>query len=355
MEKKSFAGFDYNSKIDYAKDKIDDLGPRLPCIWCCAFKWQDESNGMCCNGGKVQLHAIQHYPEPLQSLLIHQDARSEQFLSSIRKYNGCFQMTSFGAKEVRGGNFMPTFKVQGQVYHRIGSIMAKPQTQPSFLQIYFVGDDDNERDIRCKIYSGVNSELVGQLQKLLHKHNKYILDLKAAIDSVPKGQKEFKVIINADKKPAGEHQGRFNAPTSQEVAILIAGQEFEKRDIVLHSRDNRVIRISETHRAYDALQYPLIFCRGEDGYHINIPQCDPKTNEPLKKTVSAADFYSYRLMERDGIENSLLLFRSLLSQFLVDMYAKIETERLNWIRNNQKKTKKRGIRCNVVLHNFYFY
>lgn len=31
-KKKSFAGFDYNSKIDYAKDKIVDLGPRLPCI-----------------------------------------------------------------------------------------------------------------------------------------------------------------------------------------------------------------------------------------------------------------------------------------------------------------------------------
>lgn len=30
-------------------------------------------------------------------------------------------MASFGAREVKEGNFMPTFKVEGQVYHSIGS------------------------------------------------------------------------------------------------------------------------------------------------------------------------------------------------------------------------------------------
>lgn len=42
-------------------------------------------------------------------------------------------------------------------------------------------------------------------------------------------------------------------------------------------------------------------------------------------------------MKRDGEECHLLLYRNLLNQFLVGLYAKIETERLNWIRNNQKK------------------
>lgn len=74
---------------------------------------------MCCSSGKVQLSKLGLYPEPLHSLLTHQDPLSEQFLKNALKYNGCFQMTSFGAKEVREGNFMPTFKVQGQVYHRI--------------------------------------------------------------------------------------------------------------------------------------------------------------------------------------------------------------------------------------------
>ncbi|XP_044582937.1 uncharacterized protein LOC123263956 [Cotesia glomerata] len=248
-------------------------------------------------------------------------------------------MTSFGAKEVREGNFMPTFKVQGQVYHRIGSLMSEPNQKPSFLQIYFVGDECHERDIRCGIYPGVYPELVHQLQKLLYQHNKYLKDFKAAIDSIPKDQKDFKVIINADRKPAGEHKGRFNAPQAKEVAVLIVGQDFEKRDIVLHSRDNKLMRISETHRSYDALQYPLMFCYGEDGYHINISKRDETTKLPLDKTVSASEFYSFRIMERENEVCYLLRFRNLLNQFLVDMYAKIETERLNYIRNNQKKLR----------------
>ncbi|XP_044591470.1 uncharacterized protein LOC123269700 [Cotesia glomerata] len=72
---------------------------------------------------------------------------------------------------------------------------------------------------------------------------------------------------------------------------------------------------------------------------INIPKRDAKTRSPLKKTVSASEFYSYRLMERVSEICHLVLFRNLFNQFLVDMYAKIETERLNWIRNNQTKLR----------------
>lgn len=39
-------------------------------------------------------------------------------------------MTSFRAKEIREGNFMPTFKVQGQVYHLIGNLLPAEGAQP---------------------------------------------------------------------------------------------------------------------------------------------------------------------------------------------------------------------------------
>jgi len=97
--------------------------------------------------------------------------------------------------------------------------------------------------------------------------------------NIPKGQ-EFKVMIHADRKPANEHRGRYKAPTTSEVALVIMRHDLKKIDIVLHSRDTKLVRISETHRAYDALQYPLIFCRGEDEYFINIPQCDPNSKVP---------------------------------------------------------------------------
>lgn len=71
--------------------------------------------------------------------------------------------------------------------------------------------------------------------------------------NVPEGQ-DFKVVIRADRKPTTEHKGRYNTPTTSEVALVIVGQEFEKRDIIFHSRDPNLIRIGETHRAYEAFQ-----------------------------------------------------------------------------------------------------
>ena len=50
-------------------------------------------------------------------------------------------------------------------------------------------------------------------------------------------------------------------------------------------------------------------------------------------------------MVRQGEDNHLLYFRSLFSQLLVDMYAKIETERLNYIRNNQAQ-----LRADIYIH-----
>lgn len=144
---------------------------------------------------------------------------------------------------------------------------------------------------------------------MLHNVNVYIKDLKTAMDKVPPNCDQFQIIVNADKKPSGEH--RFNAPVPKEVAIVIVGQQFEKRDIILQSRDNKLQRISELHRLYDALQYPLMFCRGEDGYSVDIAQVDPKTKLPLRKKVSAASFYAYRMMVREDDFNNILLYRTL--------------------------------------------
>ncbi|GFQ65993.1 uncharacterized protein TNCT_108461 [Trichonephila clavata] len=154
------SAFKYKPNVDYSMDEIVNLGPRLPCSWCRALKWKIETQCMCCSGGKVQLPNLEPYPEHLYSLLTHQDPLSEHFLSTICKYSGCFQMTSFGAKEIKEGNFMPTFKVQVQVYHIIGSLIAGDHQKPLFLQIYFMGDDHCEKDIRCSIYPEIKPELI---------------------------------------------------------------------------------------------------------------------------------------------------------------------------------------------------
>lgn len=51
------------------------------------------------------------------------------------------------------------------------------------------------------------------------------------------------------------------------------------------------------------------------------------------------DFYAYRIMIRSGQSNHILKCRELFHQFIVDMFAKIESERLLFLRLNQKKLR----------------
>ncbi|XP_062541344.1 uncharacterized protein LOC134209376 [Armigeres subalbatus] len=148
-----------------------------------------------------------------------------------------------------------------------------------------------------------------------------------------------KIVIHADKTPVGEHARRFNAPTVDDIAIIIVGENLPSRDIVLHRRDDQLKRISETHRSYDALQYPLLFWQGDDGYHFTIPMIDPSTGTETNKKVSSMNYYAYRMMVRENDPNHIQKYRKLFHQYAVDMYVKIETERLTFIRFNQQKLR----------------
>ena len=95
---------------------------------------------MCCSNGRAELLPLGDTPEILKSLLLGQSIDSAHFLLNIRKYDSAFQMKSFGCTEqVCLSCFMPTFKVQDQVYHRIGSMLSLPDEELQFLQIYFMG------------------------------------------------------------------------------------------------------------------------------------------------------------------------------------------------------------------------
>jgi len=78
----------------------------------------------------------------------------------IRKYNDCFKMTSFGAKKRLTEGFMPTFKVQGQVYHLVRSLVHKLYQNAQFLQIYFEGKDETEVRLKCANFPDFKPELV---------------------------------------------------------------------------------------------------------------------------------------------------------------------------------------------------
>ena len=108
-------------------------------------------------------------PAPLDSLFNGDHTDSRDFQRNIRKFNKAFAMTSFGAtREVRWDGWDPTFKVQGQVYHRVGSLLPQADQHSAFLQLYFIGNPEDEAHQRCGHHTGLKEVLVYDLQQSLH-------------------------------------------------------------------------------------------------------------------------------------------------------------------------------------------
>ncbi|XP_039954205.1 uncharacterized protein LOC120770689 [Bactrocera tryoni] len=121
------------------------------CNHCGALKFAGETPGLCCLSGKVKLPPLPLPTEPLRSLLTGETPESRHFLSNAQKYNGCFQMTSFGADIIHERGFIPTFEIQGQIHHLIGSLLPLEDAQHKFLQIYFMGNVEHQLDQRQTI------------------------------------------------------------------------------------------------------------------------------------------------------------------------------------------------------------
>lgn len=63
----------------------------------------------------------------------------------------------------------------------------------------------------------------------------YIKDLMTTLQKISKNYEKFEVVILADEAPVDTHSGRYIALSIDEVVLVIVGQQFEKRDIILQS------------------------------------------------------------------------------------------------------------------------
>ncbi|GKE50856.1 hypothetical protein Tco_1486012, partial [Tanacetum coccineum] len=124
--------------------------------------------------------------------------------------------------------------------------------------------------------------------------------------------KKLKLKLIGTRKRDGRD---YNLPTAFEVAALIIG-DFDstknKKDIILHCQDGDLMRISELHHSYLAMQYPLFFPYAEDGYrteifHYGVTDYDEKnkgTHGPDRVTTAVdgeevdeiKDFYDCRYL-----------------------------------------------------------
>jgi hypothetical protein len=195
----------------------------MVCSHCQAKKFKSESPGICCNG-KIKLCQLEPPPQELLTYTSGDMSESKHFLSNIRKYNSCFQNTSFGTTSVvEQPGFPSIFTVRGQIYHKAGSLLPLPDQPPTFLQLYFIGNKQVETDQRCTYIPGTGRQIVLSSQRMFHDHSHLIETFKTALERMP----------TDDQRPAGEHEQGFNAPQVDKVVVVISGYEFHQQAIII--------------------------------------------------------------------------------------------------------------------------
>ncbi|XP_076883266.1 uncharacterized protein LOC143531982 [Bidens hawaiensis] len=344
-----------------SSDYLDHGDQNVMCGVCKALLWDLETNkgktnngvtsySLCCSTGDVQLPDIKPPPMSYMNLFLGHDSTSKYFLQNIRRYNSMFSFTSLGGKidnSINRGNAPYTFRLGGENYHSLGSLLPMPDAKPRFSQLY-IYDTENEISNRRDIFRETDStdklldnQIICFLKDMLDSHNPLVKSYRIARDCFQQNPNlDLKLRIIGTRK--GDAR-TYNLPTTSEVAALIVGDigdAVDKRDIIVTTQSGSLKRISELHPSYVPLQYPIFFLYGDDGYSIDILHRDVRgSTKNKRKKCTMREFWAYRFQDRPDSYPLTLNGGRLTQQLFVDSYTMIETQRLHYVRTQQKNLR----------------
>ncbi|XP_027174114.1 uncharacterized protein LOC113773690 [Coffea eugenioides] len=339
------------------------------CHHCGAKRFHLEPPNFCCSGGEVALVGTS-MPYDLMRLFTGDDEECEHFRRNVRTYNNNVAFTTFATKydrELTKNHFgVYTFRLQGQVYHFLNSLVSPGDTAFG-IQLYFF-DIDSELAQRVGGSPKLRESTLRLLMRVL-SDNPYARFLRN-LRSVPDLDRH-KIILNCN--PTLD-QRVYNLPSASQVAAIwtetdvVDDTHDRSAHIQVYSHSDTGYTIKHYYACYDSLQYPLLFSHGESGWCHGIqrtqvrpaPQnrgssgndtvIDPSSvttatlGKEEKSTVTAREYYCYKLQMRDGDRSMLLHALRLLQQYSVDVYVKIKTSRLDFHRKKQKELRTEALK-----------
>ncbi|XP_019158563.1 PREDICTED: uncharacterized protein LOC109155333 [Ipomoea nil] len=255
-------------------------------------------------------------------------------------------------RTVNNGSAPPTFRLHGQNFHLMGSLLPQSGERPKFAQLYIY---DTQNEITNRITA------LGEDESNITIHREIVKDIKDALDennvlvqSFRMAKTEMESNHRADIKikligKRTKDARTYNLPQVGEVAALIVGDldpNMGERDILVESKAGHFQRITELNPAYLPLQYPLFFPYGEDGYRddIQFTTLEGRSSNARSK-LSPREYFSFRLQDRFNEMSTLLYARRLFQQYLVDAYTMVESGRLVYIRSHQKSLRCESYKC----------
>jgi hypothetical protein len=148
----------------------------------------------------------------------------------------------------------------------------------------------------------------------------------------------MQLVIAPKVKSLYDHSGVYNVSTGlKEVQILMDDSPTATlHHIVVRRRraDGPLQYVSDIHRSFDPLHYPLLFPKGEDSWYAGMSS-SLDLIAPHKK-LSVRDFYAYHINERDDERKTLFRARRLFQEYCCCAWSRVEWQRLFYLKQNQK-------------------
>ncbi|KYN21838.1 ATP-dependent DNA helicase PIF1, partial [Trachymyrmex cornetzi] len=137
-------------------------------------------------------------------------------------------------------------------------------------------------------------------------------------------------------KKKGIDRGRYNIQRVNKVAAVFsttADGEIRETFVTIYNKSDKTLQqVNTMDPNVEPWIYPLYYPYGNQGWHDNL-RC-----KNSNKRVSRTAYVKYRMAVRDNI-NIFIMGRRLFQQWLVDNYVKIEKDRINYCKQNQKQLR----------------
>uniref|UniRef100_A0A183FRW4 Helitron_like_N domain-containing protein n=1 Tax=Heligmosomoides polygyrus TaxID=6339 RepID=A0A183FRW4_HELPZ len=260
----------------------------------------------------------------------------------LRKFNSALAMASIGAQVVPPRGSGPyCFRIHDQIYHCIGPLHPEGGQLRQYEQVYILDTFEAAQERLGKVQNvGCDVMLMETLSRLIADINTYAQAFKmmrevelAEEELARRERRALPKLKMVQSRERGLSRRPYDIPTANEVAAVYVSEDGDipaPRSLAIHQRGGNLQQLSDIDRKCDPLTYPLFFPTGEDGWHVGL-------KNTANKRLTQMKYYAYLLSIRDNEWTPLLHGGKLLQQFIVDVYVKIEQNRLHFHRTHQKE------------------
>ncbi|KAL0083265.1 hypothetical protein F4703DRAFT_1794832 [Phycomyces blakesleeanus] len=207
------------------------------------------------------------------------DQYAENLYTNIRAFNNAFAFALSKANvnknlaSRRNGFF--TFRVNGIIYHNVGSLRSQDPTTAEFSQIYFC-NINKQLARRSTLFSGFDPSTIKTIQNAINLCNAFVHTLKSVAEQFCDQPIGTLHVIFREAREIGRH---YNIQSSPEVAAMIIKESVDRvallHNIIINNCITGYCSISLMNTTYITFHYVSMLSFGDNEWNMDLKCLSP--------------------------------------------------------------------------------